>query len=105
MLKFFLSSLLALSFISVQAIDQHQVLVQFPTDAYQLSAEAKAQLNKLLEKLPRDFEYEISISGHTDNIGAASYNDVLAERRAKAVKQYLLSAGMQAELIPRKHAA
>lgn len=102
MLKFFLSSVLALSFLSVQAIDQHQVFVQFPTDEYQLSAEAKAQLNKLLEKLPRDFEYEISISGHTDNIGAASYNDVLAERRAKAVKQYLLSAGMQAELIKLK---
>lgn len=102
MLKFFLSSFLALSFISVQAIDQHQVFVQFPTDAFRLSAEAKAQLNQLLQKLPHDFEYEISISGHTDNIGTAGYNDLLGERRAQAVKQYLLSAGMRAELIKLK---
>jgi OOP family OmpA-OmpF porin len=38
----------------------------------------------------------ITITGHTDNSGAAAYNQSLSERRAQAVKDYLVSKGVDA---------
>ena len=35
------------------------------------------------------------IEGHTDNVGAAAYNKRLSERRAQAVKDYFIKAGIE----------
>jgi OOP family OmpA-OmpF porin len=34
----------------------------------------------------------ISVEGHTDRLGTTAYNDRLSQRRAEAVKDYLVSA-------------
>jgi len=39
------------------------------------------------------------IIGHTDSTGPAAYNQGLSERRAKAVNDYLVSAGVPADLL------
>jgi len=39
------------------------------------------------------------VTGHTDRIGAAKYNQKLSERRAAAVKAYLVKQGVAAERI------
>jgi len=39
----------------------------------------------------------IRVDGHTDADGAASYNQGLSERRASAVRDYLISAGLDAD--------
>jgi outer membrane protein OmpA-like peptidoglycan-associated protein/tetratricopeptide (TPR) repeat protein len=49
------------------------------------------RLHKLLIEVP---SLKIEISGHTDNIGSASYNQTLSENRAKAVVDYLVSKGI-----------
>jgi OOP family OmpA-OmpF porin len=36
----------------------------------------------------------VTITGYADNIGAAKYNQKLSERRANAVKDYLVSKGV-----------
>jgi OmpA-OmpF porin, OOP family len=36
----------------------------------------------------------VTIEGHTDSIGSESYNQRLSERRALAVKHYLVSRGV-----------
>lgn len=36
----------------------------------------------------------VSVNGHTDRIGSASYNQKLSERRANVVRDYLISKGM-----------
>lgn len=41
-------------------------------------------------------EYEIEVRGHTDSVGDALYNQRLSERRANAVRQYLIDKGVPA---------
>ncbi len=50
------------------------------------------RLNKLMTDMP---SLRIEISGHTDNIGSASYNQKLSESRAKAVVDYLAKKGIE----------
>lgn len=41
----------------------------------------------------------IVVSGHTDRIGSAAYNQKLSEKRAEAVKTYLVAKGVDGSLI------
>lgn len=41
----------------------------------------------------------VIVSGHTDRLGSAAYNQKLSERRAEAVKAYLVSKGVDANKI------
>lgn len=52
------------------------------------------RLTKMLEDIPT---LTIEISGHTDNIGSDEYNEKLSEGRAKAVVDYLIENGIEAE--------
>jgi OOP family OmpA-OmpF porin len=42
---------------------------------------------------------KISVVGHADKIGSDGYNQKLSEKRANAVKAYLISKGAPADLI------
>ena len=42
-------------------------------------------------------DFAITITGHTDARGSKDYNDSLSERRARAVADYLIGAGLAAE--------
>jgi outer membrane protein OmpA-like peptidoglycan-associated protein len=56
----------------------------------ELPDEAKAQVDQLISKLtqdPKNVYFEIE--GHTDNVGAADFNEKLGLDRAEAVKRYL----------------
>lgn len=63
----------------------------FETDSYELKDESKAELNKLIQFLNLNTLIKVEISGHTDNIGTASHNNVLSENRAKSVYNYLIA--------------
>jgi OOP family OmpA-OmpF porin len=44
-------------------------------------------------------DLRVSVEGHTDSIGSDAYNQRLSERRAKAVRDYMISQGIDASRI------
>ena len=71
--------------------------VHFDFDSFQLNEEAKATLGANAEWLKAHPHAEITIEGHCDDRGTASYNHVLGEKRALRTKNYLTSLGVPAE--------
>ena len=77
--------------------DVRKRTVYFGYDKYQLSTEQQERLNKLIEYVKLDEEVKkIDITGYSDSVGFARYNKILAQRRANAVKKYLLAQGLPA---------
>ena len=67
--------------------------VLFDFDKSTLSAEGKAQLDKQAAWLKAYPTYALVIEGRCDERGTVAYNLGLGERRANAVKEYLVSKG------------
>jgi OOP family OmpA-OmpF porin len=71
----------------------------FDFDRAVLRPEGRARLDDLVEKI-QGINLEVIIAvGHTDSTGPAEYNQRLSERRAEAVKAYLVSKGIDANRI------
>ena len=64
-----------------------------------LRPEGKAKLDELVSKANAIKLEVILVVGHTDRIGSAQFNQGLSERRAAAVKTYLVSKGIEANRV------
>jgi len=64
-----------------------------------LRTEGKAKLDELVAKANAIKLEVILVVGHTDRIGSAQFNQGLSERRAAAVKTYLVSKGIEANRV------
>ena len=62
-----------------------------------LREDQKAALTEDVAWLKGNAGAKVLIEGHCDERGTAEYNLGLGERRAKAVKDYLIAAGIAAE--------
>src|ERR1044071_5748851 len=56
-------------------------------------------LLRLAGLLTQHKDYRVKVTGHTDYVGAAAYNDKLALRRAESVKAFLVKYGASADQI------
>lgn len=65
----------------------------FTFDKSVVRPEGQADLDRFARELQGVQFGTISVQGHTDRLGSAEYNQRLSERRADAVKSYLVSAG------------
>jgi peptidoglycan-associated lipoprotein len=71
----------------------------FNFDKHNIRDDQKAALNDNAAWLKAHPKARILVEGHCDERGTAEYNLALGERRAKAVKEYLVAAGIPAERI------
>jgi OOP family OmpA-OmpF porin len=77
--------------------------VQFKLNSGELTAESMSILDKVAASLTaRKDVTSVIVIGHTDSSGAASYNQSLSEKRAKAVQDYLVSQGVDSGILSSK---
>lgn len=63
----------------------------FDTNSYSLKGGFYPVMDKISKVLNTYGKTELSIAGHTDNVGSDAANQTLSERRAQAVVDYLLT--------------
>jgi peptidoglycan-associated lipoprotein len=68
--------------------------VFFDYDSIALSEEARGILQKNVEYMKKRTSVKVLVEGHADARGTNEYNLALAERRADAVRDYLVSLGV-----------
>ena len=71
----------------------------FDFDRATLKPAAQARLDELVEKMRGADITAIHLAGYTDSVGTQAYNMKLSERRANAVRDYLVSKGINPSLI------
>lgn len=68
--------------------------ITFAHDDATLNSAFLGSLNQLAATMRQYGETTIVVAGHTDSTGQAAYNQALSERRAAAVRDYLVSQGV-----------
>lgn len=72
--------------------------VQFEFNSAELKTNTLSELDRLADFLLGN-SLQIAITGHTDETGSVSYNQLLSENRAKSVASYLIFKGVAKERI------
>lgn len=73
--------------------------VFYNTDSWEILDESMLELENLLEFLAVNSTVVIEIGGHTDSDGTDEHNQVLSERRANSVKDFLVKRGVKPDRI------
>jgi len=76
--------------------------VDFEFNLSQLTAPAQQTLDEVASALLTQPELNVEIQGHTDSIGSVAHNLNLSQRRADAVKAYLIGKGVSASALTAK---
>lgn len=72
------------------------VAVYFAYDRYAIGASERPKIEKMADYLSKNPRYCLILEGHADERGSDEYNRGLSERRAIAVKEYLVNLGIDA---------
>lgn len=76
--------------------------VLFDTDRYTLRPLAREKLARVSGIVSAHPGLKLQVEGHTDSVGADAYNQTLSERRAAAVRDYLVAQGLAASEVDSK---
>ncbi len=71
----------------------------FATNSTQVSGTSQRELQTVANSLNQYPDTTVNVIGHTDNVGEASFNQGLSERRAQAVASILLNGGVSSSRI------
>lgn len=73
--------------------------LKFEFDKAELRPEDRELLSRVTGILLTSKDYTVSVNGHTDDVGSEEYNQSLSVRRAQAVRDYLVKAGLPPEIL------
>ena len=76
-----------------KVIDRMTLRINFDTDKADIRPADEPELQKAVEFIKKHPQAKVSVEGHTDSTASDTYNQRLSERRADAVKGYLVNAG------------
>ncbi len=85
---------------SVERLDGNALLVRFDSDVLfkvdsaAVDASGRATLDQCAGVIAEFNKTAVVVQGHTDSTGSEAYNQQLSERRATAVKNYLVGRGV-----------
>jgi peptidoglycan-associated lipoprotein len=68
--------------------------IYFDFDKYDLKPEARERLSKNADFMKKNGKYVVEIQGHCDERGTNDYNIALADRRANAAREYMVTLGI-----------
>lgn len=70
----------------------------FDTDKYDLKPASFSELNRLFSIIKLN-DFSVVLTGHTDSEGSTQYNLELSQKRADAVKEYLVLKGISSDRV------
>jgi outer membrane protein OmpA-like peptidoglycan-associated protein len=73
--------------------------LKFAFDKAELRPEDRELLSRIAGILLTSTDYTVSVNGHTDDVGTVEYNQRLSVRRAEAVRDYLVEAGVSESIL------
>jgi outer membrane protein OmpA-like peptidoglycan-associated protein len=73
--------------------------IQFDFDRADLRPQNRELLSRIAGVLLTAKGYSIYVYGHTDDVGTDEYNRGLSERRARAVRDYLVESGLDSSIM------
>ncbi|OQP52596.1 hypothetical protein A4H97_25060 [Niastella yeongjuensis] len=80
----------------VEKVNYAAKKIFFITGSEKIAAESYSALNGVVAILRGDTTLKLVIEGHTDNVGKPANNQILSQKRADAVKNYLVQKGLDA---------
>ena len=72
-----------------------QSALLFESGNAELKPQSKSAIESLAAVLKKNPSLKVEIGGHTDDVGAADYNQKLSEQRAQTVCKALIAEGVQ----------
>lgn len=72
------------------------LIIYFEKSGADLSTSAQQQLNEVIEKLARNSKTGVLITGYADRNGSSEKNWKESEKRAKAARNFIVAAGIDA---------
>ncbi len=81
----------------VMTLDSSQI--EFDFNKAHLRPENREVLSRITGVLLTFENYGVQVFGHTDDVGTVEYNQKLSEQRAAAVRDYLVEAGIDPEVM------
>jgi outer membrane protein OmpA-like peptidoglycan-associated protein len=87
--------------IALQPIKKNAVAILnnifFESNKHDVTAKSIPELEEVVKFLTANPTTKVEISGHTDNVGDESYNQLLSQKRAQSVVDYFLGKGIAQE--------
>lgn len=71
--------------------------VEFDTDKWGIKPVFQPELNTVADIMKKNPWLNLGLQGHTDNRGTVKYNQILSEKRASAVMDYLVNQGISSD--------